>query len=61
MYHCHHYFIDIRLNLIIYWPVEKKKAPTKIRKEKYVKLIYQNLYDNMLDFLNNFLSFINML
>lgn len=59
MYYCHHYFIDIRLDLIIYWPVEKK-APTKIRK-KNMKLIYQNLYDNMLDFLNNFLSFINML
>lgn len=60
MYYCHHYFIDIRLDLIIYRPVEKKKAQTKITK-KNMKLIYQNLYDNMLDFLNNFLSFINML
>lgn len=60
MYYCHHYFIDIRLNLIIYWPVEKKEAQTKITK-KNMKLIYQNLYDNMLDFSYNFLSFINML
>lgn len=33
MYYCHHYFIDIRLDLIIYWPVEKKRHQQKLERK----------------------------